>query len=231
MTDRAFDLPPQLRERFPPERLFLIALWGIIGFGILARSLGYFDGTNSLWHDEVYWHNTLLERPLTRLNFRPIGYMAITRGLVHLYNNEVTLRSLSYLGSIATLFVIPRILLLLVRSKVVILISMVLLTMNPILVECAKEFKPYGLEPLFHALLIWIALLYIKAPSPKLEVLAMATCGISLLFAYNIVYLAPAILSIILLAHRNQISRKILFMVVGGGLVFLVGLYLLNEFT
>lgn len=220
---------PSLLDVLRSENAFQGLLWLIIGFGVLARSLGYFDGSNSLWHDEVVWFRKLTTEPLTDNYFRPIGYMALSRVCVSIATNEVMLRLVSYVSSILTLVVAGQLLPRLFRSKVVIAVSLILLAMNPIAVEAAKEFKPYGVEPLFHLLLNWVLLIYLKTPRMKLEIGILLLCGISLFFAYNIVFLVPSAFAVILLTHKDQINRKTVFLVGGAGLLVLMVMLILNQ--
>jgi hypothetical protein len=77
----------------------------LIALGIALRSVRYWSNPIALWGDEAAWARNLLERPLTRLEFRPVGLMAGTRWLTELSAVvERALRLPSYLAGIAVLF-------------------------------------------------------------------------------------------------------------------------------
>lgn len=207
--------------------LFLLL---IVLLGIVYRSMGYFDGGNSLWLDEAYWFNKMNQASMTEYYFRPVGYIAATKFLVGIVNDEITLRLLSYLGSVLTLPFAYLISKKLFRSKVIISLSLLLFSFNPILISSAKEFKPYALELLLHMALIYITLEYIQRRRKALGYLMVAFWGIALFFAYNLVFLIPSILTILLLTHTKNLTwNKILILFFTGSLL-LTAVYFLNHY-
>ncbi len=168
------------------------------------------------------WAQKLVNNPLVKSEFRPIGFMAVTKVLISIKNSEFTLRLFPYLSSIFAIFLTYFIAREIFKSKVTILLSMFLVSFNPILISFAKEFKPYSVEFSVHLLIILILLLYIKR---KIHLTPCHIMGILLIafpFAYNIVFLYPSVFLLLLLeAYQGKKTGKFiaLICIVCAGLV------------
>ena len=128
--------------------------------GIVARLAGV--RSLELWSDEARWCEHLLTG--TGTWFRPIGYMWVTRQILEVFGVSAhALRSLSTLSGILLLPLVYVVLLRIVQHRTVALAATWLLAIHPVAVAMSKEFKPYIVEALMHALLIGLTLLVVEA--------------------------------------------------------------------
>src|SRR4051794_33968168 len=135
---------------------YRLAILALIVIGVYFRSRRYWIEPLGVWVDEAVWGLRLLERPLTRVEFRPLGYMALTKLIVHVYSDERTLRSLSYLAGLLTLPVTANLAKYLFKSRVVRVVSVAVVAYHPLLIDMAREFKPYSVEFAVHLTLVWL---------------------------------------------------------------------------
>ena len=90
-----------LCEKTGAELFFICLIFLVIIMGIVFRSEGYFNGNISLWLDEAEWVFRFSDQPLLiNAVTRPIGFIAATKFLINIANNEITLRLISYIASI-----------------------------------------------------------------------------------------------------------------------------------
>lgn len=216
--------------------------WLLVGvvlvlFGLALRCWGVFD--LELWLDEAMWGQRVARGVQGWI--RPIGYMWLTGKVLHVVNTEFTLRLLSWLGSLALL---PLLALLLRRIALATtsygkstgareaawVFALWLLVINPISVAMAKEFKPYALEMMCHALLMLLVLRFVSTQSPRVLVAFMVCSAASPLFAWSVVFAFPS-LYIVLLAstwwHRARKGTRPFIAVLGSAGATMVVLLLL----
>ena len=161
--------------------------------GVVFRSQGYFNGNISLWLDEAYWAFRFSDLPLLKnAAMRPIGFIVATKLLTAIANNEITLRLIPYSASVLSIPLIYFIAREIFKSKLTIFMAVFIVSFNPILINFAKEFKPYSLELFLHMLLLYLSLRYIKLKTAPLFYLLLFMSAVTLLFAYNIVFLYPS---------------------------------------
>ena len=170
------------------SRVVAIVAVLIIGVGIMVRMLGQLS--IELWADEALWANKLIEG--TAGWIRPPAYMAATKVLLSVRNNEVMLRSLSLLPSLVQL---PLMFLLLRRivAPGAALAGVFLLAVHPTVVAMAKEFKPYALEACLHTALIGLALAYIQSPRTRVLVVLGVVAAVAPPFAWSPVFIYPGV--------------------------------------
>ena len=203
-----------LSEKTGAEIFFSCLIFLVVIMGIVFRSEGYFNGNISLWLDEAEWVFKLSERPLlTNAVIRPIGFLAATKFLISIANNEITLRLMSYIASIFSIPLIYFIAKEIFRSKLTILLAVFTVSFNPVLINFAKEFKPYSLELFLHMLLIYLLLKYVKLKTTHLLYQIIFISIVILFFAYNIIFLYPSLFLIVLFkVYKEHKYKRIYFL-------------------
>ena len=113
--------------------VFWALLLLLILTGIYFRSAGYFNESISLWHDEASWARKIIHKPLlSTVVIRPIGYMVVSKWILSIANNEITLRIISYAAAIISIFLFYMIAREVFNSKLVILLAVFTFCINPI---------------------------------------------------------------------------------------------------
>jgi hypothetical protein len=196
--------------------------------GIVARLAGV--RSLELWSDEARWCEHLLTG--TGTWFRPVGYMWVTRQILEVFGvSAPALRSLSTLSGILLLPLVYVVLLRIVQHRTVALAATWLLAIHPVAVAMSKEFKPYIVEALMHAILIGLTLLVVEAGVRRRRwlILLCVTSTIAPLFAWTVVFLYPAIYVLVGLAEwRARRFRDVGILAVGcaSTLAVLAGIFL-----
>ncbi|HEY5373686.1 MAG TPA: hypothetical protein VIK01_08355 [Polyangiaceae bacterium] len=175
-------------------RTTLVAL---ILIGAYFRSRRYWIDPLGLWVDEATWALRLFRRSLTELEFRPIGYMALTKLIVSVYCDERTLRLLSYVAGLASLPIAADISKYLFKSRLVRVLCVAVVAYNPLLIDMAREFKPYSVEFCVHLGLVWLFVRW-RAKRSRAWLGALLVCSVfAFPFAYNIVFLLPGLFTLL----------------------------------
>lgn len=211
--------PPSaaLRARAPQERAFWLVAVALIALGIAFRSVRYWSNPIALWADEASWARNLLQRPLTALEFRPIGLMAVTRWLMELTAvDERVLRLPSYLAGIAALFLALWVGRMLFVHRVTTLTLLGLVAISPLLVDFSREFKPYSVEVAVHLLLLGIGLGYWRTRSRRWLIALVVAAPLAFLLAYNAVFAYPVPFGLALLDRARARDRRGLAFATGG---------------
>lgn len=176
--------------------------------------------TLELWGDEALWGARVSAG--TDGWIRPVGYMALTRALLSIHNNEAVMRSLSIVPALAQLPLMWLLLRKVLATPAVAVVVTWLLSINVIAVAMAKEFKPYALESAYHTLFVLLALLALekKQRGYLLAFLGVAISGIY--FAWSCVFAFPAAFSILLWERwRDGRRGEARLVFVGGALTLL----------
>jgi hypothetical protein len=176
---------------------YRIAIVALILIGAYFRSRRYWIDPLGLWVDEATWGIRLFRRSLTELEFRPIGYMALTKLIVRVYCDERTLRLLSYLAGLASLPIAADISKHLFRSRLVRVLCVAVVAYNPLLIDMAREFKPYSVELCLHLALVWLFIRWRVDPSRARLGVLLGCSVIAFPFAYNIVFLLPGLFTLL----------------------------------
>ena len=177
----------------------------LILIGVYFRSRRYWIDPLGLWVDEATWGLRLLRRSLTQLEFRPIGYMALTKLIVRVYCDERTLRLLSYVAGLLSLPIAADISKRLFKSRLVRVLCVAVVAYNPLLIDMAREFKPYSLEFCVHLGLVWLFLRWRVSGSRSWLGALLACLVLAFPFAYNVVFLLPGLFA--LLGHTFLRAR------------------------
>jgi hypothetical protein len=176
---------------------YRVALVALIALGIYFRSRRYWIDPLGLWVDEATWGIRLFRRSLTQLEFRPIGYMALTKLIVTVYSDERTLRILSYVAGLASLLITADLAKYLFKSRLVRVLCVAVVAYNPLLIDMAREFKPYSVEFCVHLGLIWLFVRW-HASRSRASLGALLACSVlAFPFAYNIVFLLPGLFTLL----------------------------------
>jgi hypothetical protein len=146
---------------------YTIAIWLILALGIFVR-LYHFFYNRSLWEDEIYLSEGIVNRtfteiltkPLPYLQKAPLGYLLISKVFTVLFGNqEMALRLYSCICGVVSLFVFVPVARHYLNSLGVI-IALTLLAFSPPLVYHSVEAKPYGTELLATILILRLYLKY-----------------------------------------------------------------------
>ncbi|HEX3849760.1 MAG TPA: hypothetical protein VHW01_02270, partial [Polyangiaceae bacterium] len=176
---------------------YRIALVALILTGAYFRSRRYWIDPLGLWVDEATWGIRLFRRSLTELEFRPIGYMALTKLIVRVYCDERTLRLLSYGAGLASLPIAADISKHLFQSRLVRVLCVAVVAYNPLLIDMAREFKPYSVEFCLHLALVWLFVRW-RADRARARLGVLLGCSVlAFPFAYNIVFLLPGLFTLL----------------------------------
>jgi 4-amino-4-deoxy-L-arabinose transferase-like glycosyltransferase len=174
-----------------------VTLVALILIGAYFRSRRYWLDPLGLWLDEATWAIRLFRRSLTELEFRPIGYMALTKLIVKVYCDERSLRLLSYVAGLASLPIAADISKYLFESRLVRVLCVAVVAYHPLLIDMAREFKPYSVEFCVHLGLLWLFVRWRKERS-RLWLGALLVCSVlAFPFAYNIVFLLPGLFTLL----------------------------------
>jgi hypothetical protein len=224
-------IPSKIRtffgEKTGGELFFIFSLFVTVIMGIVFRSQGYFNGSISLWLDEAEWVFKLSDRPLLKnALMRPIGFLVATRFLISIVNNEITLRLMAYSASILSMPLIYLIAKEVFKSKLTVFLAVFIVSFNPVLINFAKEFKPYSLELFLHLLLLCLLLQFIKLKTAPLFYQLLFISAVTLLFAYNIVFLYPSLFLIVVCeTYKEQKFPRLFFLLMAAFLLLGILLY------
>lgn len=166
---------------------------GLVVFaaGVAFRSWGVLFGTFDFWADEAWWATLTTRIALTESGIRPIGYMWLSQHLAAFNNPELMLRLPSYLAGIGTMLCVYLAARRLLTLRMLALLALCLVALNPKLIAFAKEFKPYSLETFVHSgLLLWALVCYQRR---RMGVAFPAVALAALPFCYNIMFLYPGL--------------------------------------
>jgi hypothetical protein len=176
---------------------YRVALAVLIVVGVYFRSRRYWFDPLGLWVDEATWGIRLITGPLTKLEFRPIGYMALTKLVVTLHSDERTLRLWSYLAGLASLPITADLARYLFKSRLVRVLCLAVVAYNPLLIDMAREFKPYSLEFCVHLGLVWLFVRWQARHSRAWLGALLVASVLAFPLAYNIVFLLPSIFTVL----------------------------------
>jgi hypothetical protein len=194
--------------------VFVVGLW--------LRSERYWLQPISFWLDEAEWSVRLLSKPLLAQAIRPLGFLWLTRTLATLFGPyEQVLRFLPYVaGAITPLlaYVCAR---LMFQREFTRLLMVLLFALHPLLVAFSKEFKPYSVELLCHLVVLSTTLSQWRASSPRGPRLWLALLAplLAFPFAYNILFVYPAVFALLLYKSVRARDRLGCALVMASGAV------------
>lgn len=162
--------------------------------GLWLRTRGYLFSTISLWLDEAFWARWLLEKPLIKFLFRPIGFMWTTRTLTQVLSpSEAVLRFLPWSAGIATTLMAPFLARRLFRSEAARLLFVAILALDPACIDLSKEFKPYAVSIALHTGMLLLALRYTQTGKVRDLAYLFAIVLPASLFAQDVVFAYPGV--------------------------------------
>jgi hypothetical protein len=162
--------------------------------GLWLRSRGYLFSTISLWLDEAAWARFLLEQPLIKHVFRPIGFMWVTKALTDVFSpSETVLRFLPWSAGIATTLMAPFLARRLFRSEAARLLFVAILVLDPAGIDLSKEFKPYAVSIALHTGILLLALRYDQTRQVRDLAFLFALVLPAPLFAQDAVFAYPGV--------------------------------------
>jgi hypothetical protein len=180
------------------ERVMRSAMTVTVVLGVWLRARGYVFSTISLWLDEAAWARFLLEKPLIKHIFRPIGFMAVTKLLTDVFSpSETVLRFLPWSAGIATTLMAPFLARRLFRSEAARLLFVAVLALDPASIDLSKEFKPYAVGIALHAGILLLALKYSQTGQARDLAFLLALVLPASLFAQDVVFAYPGVFLLI----------------------------------
>lgn len=201
--------------------------------GIFLRVHGWLGHHISFWMDEAMWASRLLHRPLLNLSIRPIGFMAITKGVVAIMGaREVWFRLLPALGALGSLLLTPYVAGQLLARKALRLLLVLVFAIQPALVDYANEFKPYSWEVLVHLAPIALYLRFRQTQNIAWFWALLGFLPLGLLLAYNLAFGLPGMLLVCLwLAWRAPQRSRMLPATLASGAVCALFALLIARFA
>jgi hypothetical protein len=203
------------------ERLYWAGLALTLLLGVFLRVNGYAGQQISLWLDEALWAPRFVNQPLLTLGIRPIGFVWLTRLLVHTFGaTEIWLRFLPNVAALLSLLLMPYIAGRLLKRRALQLLLVLLFAIHPALVDFANEFKPYSFEVFIHLIPIVLYLRYEQTRRNSYWYGLLAFLPVSFLLAYNMAFAFPGLLLLGLRAARlGDQRRKLLVATVLSGVL------------
>jgi hypothetical protein len=176
----------------------------VIVAGAIFRLWGF--SALELWGDEALWGTRVSAG--TDGWIRPVGYMAITRALLSIHNNEAVMRALSIVPAIAQLPLMWLLSRRILATPWVAEAVTWLLSINAITVSMAKEFKPYALESAYHTAFVLLALLALEKKQRVYLAAFLAFAAVGIFFAWSCVFAFPAAFALLLWGRWRDGRRR-----------------------
>jgi len=189
------------------ERVLRVLTLATLALGLFLRSRGMLFGEAlPFWHDESQWAVFLLTEPLTNLFIRPVGFMALTKGLVAVFGaSEWVFRLLPWLGGVGLVLLAPAFARRVVRGHASRFLLVCVLALHPTLIDLTREFKPYALGVTIHAAVLIAALDYVAHRRTRDLTLALSLGFAGVLFAQDVIFLYPPLFSLVaFVAYRDR---------------------------
>lgn len=206
----------------------------IVALGIFLRTYVYFQNV-SFFGDEgalisKFYDKSYLDLffPLGDYQQAPPFFLIISKFILMRFGiNEIMLRIIPYLSSIASVILFYMLCLKIFRSKLTILVALFLFSINLHLVEFAQILKPYSSDVFFSILAMFVVfnIQFDKLDDKKVLYLSLLTI-ISFWFSYPMVIIAGSfgivfLAKSFLLKNAEYIKRSVLFLIIN-----LAGLFL-----
>jgi hypothetical protein len=187
---------------------YAVAVVLTIGVGMYFRTVGVFTDRFSFWLDEAVWAQLVTQTDWYRHAIRPLGYLATSRLLVHLYDTELPLRMLAYVPGMLSLVLFLLVLRASFSSRPLLVAGLLIVATHPALIEYSREYKPYALSVCVHLALVLSTLRYIQVPSSGRLALAAGLACVSPLWAVDAVFALPAVFALLFArAYRDRAWR------------------------
>ncbi len=210
-------------EASPSDRAFACAAFVLIAAGAVFRISGAL--TTPLWNDEARQAialggelelDELSEWPL---NLRPVLYLLIGKLSILAHNAEWVLRLTSLVPSIAGLFVTLALARLLFTSRAAVLFCLFGVSLNPWLIDFAKEYKPYALEQLLVTLQCYLAFRWLRQRSAASLRALLPVAAISPLLGFACIFVAPFLFALLAADAWRGNDRRVLALAIAGAAV------------
>lgn len=214
----------------PELRRYWAALAAVLALGVFLRLNGYLGEQISLWLDEALWAQRFVSKPILSLGIRPVGFVWLTRCIVTAFGaTEIWFRFLPNCAALASLALMPYVASQLLASRSLRVLLVLLFAIHPVLVDFAKEFKPYSFEVLVHLVPIALYLRYQQTKRLAWLVVLLVYLPVAFLCAYNMAFAFPGLLLLALHAGwRSALRRRLLLVTVLSGVLcagFAAGVY------
>jgi len=212
--------------------IFYILILFIILAGFYIRTKLYLLRA-PFWLDEMmlgysftdYSFGDMLTKCLAAFQKAPPLFNIIVLFIRRLFGiNELTLRFIPYLSGMLAILGFVILLKKNIKSKIGVVIGLLLFVFCVPLVYFCAEFKPYGFD-VFISILLLLSYKYINFSNiTHKRAICYAVCSVFLIFlSFPTIFLIPAIVSTKMIENRKDINYKYLWFLVG---ILFAGLYL-----
>lgn len=179
-------------------RLYWLSVGLVFLLGVLFRSVRYFHDLIALWGDEAVWASRLIEQPVLAPSFRPLGFMLVSRALAELFGaDERALRLPAYLASLASLWLFFALAVAWLRERWTRVLLLGVAAFHPMLIDFAREFKPYSVELAVHLFLLVRYVRHEQTGARRDLYWVLGSALGSVVFAYNTIFAFPALFGVL----------------------------------
>jgi len=168
----------------------LVVLCLVAGFVLRAR--GYLFASRPFWVDEAAWAMRLLKFNLLEPSIRPIGFMALVRGLVACFGErDVVLRFVPFAAGVGTMLLVVPLAEDLLPSRAGRLLFIGAMALHPVAIDYSKEFKPYSVSLFVHVLCTFLAARYLRNERTTTLVGGILAGFLGVWFAQDVIFALP----------------------------------------
>jgi len=214
---------------------YYVMLIMIFTIGSYLRSKCYFNPNTSLWADEanvVIWflNDGLFHTIFEKIPIRPIGYMFLSFFLMKIYNIDWLMKLSSFIPSVLSMVIVYLLSQRMFQSRLISLVAVFMVSINPQLIFFGNEFKPYALEFFLHLLTLYTSIKYIQEGSLTSLLFTISSCFISIFFTMNIMFALPSVMLVLSMISLREKKYDHLFVILISSLIFLAYLTLIAGF-
>ncbi|MBW2132874.1 MAG: glycosyltransferase family 39 protein [Deltaproteobacteria bacterium] len=220
---------PEFMTRYGRISGYPVLLAAVAGIGIYLRVYDFFVSPLSLWYDEAWRASNLLSTGglfnamiKGNNNIDPVIFNIGVYLLAKIYNTESTLRLISLLPSLLSIWLVYRIARELTNEKWIVFWAVLVVSIHPTLIDYSRELKPYALVLCMHLAVICLYLAFRDTRSTAKIYLFSLFLLISYFVSITTVFLFPGIYVLLLIRHiREKESAAAKAVLISAGILFL----------
>lgn len=173
-------------------RAYRVLVVACLVAGVVLRTRGYLFASRPFWVDEAAWAVRLVKWDLLAPSIRPVGFMALVRGLVACFGErDVVLRLVPFVAGVgATLVAVPLASELL-PARAGRLLFIGAMALHPVAIDYSKEFKPYSVSLFVHVLCMFFAVRYLRRERTSALAGGIVTGALGVWFAQDVIFALP----------------------------------------
>jgi hypothetical protein len=160
--------------------------------GVVLRARGYLFASRPFWVDEAAWAIRLLKLSLLEPSIRPVGFMALVRGLVACFGErDVVLRLVPFAAGVGAMLLAVPLAEELLPNRAARLLFIGALALHPVAIDYSKEFKPYSVSLFVHILCTFLAARYLRTERTSTLGFGIVTGVLGVWFAQDVIFALP----------------------------------------